>query len=124
MEYSIEIGTISLILCCFVLLLIIRSFCVIDNISDEIGIIDRVVILGLLARIIWMFIVIFLSRYQYFFFVMDDESYFNYAMGKISGDKIYSLNLYCTLLRALYDLFGKTYRSGHLVEVKADGSDS
>lgn len=23
-----------------------------------------------------------------------------------------------------YDLFGETYRSGHLVEVKADGSDS
>lgn len=115
MEYSIETGTISLILCCFFLLLFIRSFCVLDNISNEIGIIDRVVILGLLARVIWMFIVIFLSKYQYFYFVMDDESYFNYAMGNISESKIYGLNLYCSLLRALYDFFGKTSVNGRIL---------
>ena len=117
MEYSIEVGTIPLIICCFVFLLIIRSFCVLDNISDEIGIIDRLVLLGLLARIIWMFIVIFLSRYKYYFFVIDDETYFNYAMGKISEAKLYSMNIYCSLLRTLYDLFGKTSVNGRILNM-------
>lgn len=107
--YEFQLGTIALIvILCVSILLVRRKFFV------EIGAkIDRLLVLTIILRLIWMFVVIF-SEHKMTFFVYDDESYYRMAMGENFSD---TSNLYTYFLRWLYDVFGQSSLNGRLVNM-------
>lgn len=107
--YEFQLGTIVLIvILCVAILLVRRKFFVETGAK-----IDRLLVLAIILRLIWMLVVIFCEN-KMTFFVYDDETYYRTAMGGNFSD---ITNLYTYFLRWLYDVFGQSSLNGRLVNM-------
>lgn len=117
MYFTITIGTIYLIIAGMLFLLIVRAICRNDVIEEQIGIIDKCVIISLFIHAIWAFIVDYLSHMGYQYLVMDDETYHKFAMGLIKYKELTDGNIYHLFLNLLYRIFGKTTANGRIANL-------
>lgn len=117
MSFELSIGTYTLILTNSAFLFIVRAVCKRDNLSDEIGIIDRIMLISLGIHIAWIVFVALYSQSGYQYLVWDDESYQKYAMGIYDDESVYDFNGYLLFLRWLYAIFGKTTFTGRLTNM-------
>ena len=117
MYFTITSGTIYLIIVGILFLLFVRAVCRNDIIGEQIGIIDKCVIISLFVHIIWAFLVDLLSHEGYEYLVMDDETYHKFAMGLIKYKDLYDGNIYHLFLHSLYRIFGQTTANGRIVNL-------
>lgn len=117
MYFTITTGTLFLIIVGMLFLLFVRAVCRNDVIGEQIGIIDKCVIISLFIHAIWAFFVDYLSQNGYQYLVMDDETYHQFAMGLIEFEKLTEGNIYHLFLKLLYRIFGQTTANGRIANL-------
>ena len=107
--YELTTGTLMLVAILLMFIALVRhKFYLNTNIN-----IDKILLFAIIARIIWMIIVISLE-YKMTFFVYDDENYYKTAMGAPYG---VNSNFYTYFLRWLYSIFGRSSLNGRIVNL-------
>lgn len=115
--YAFKLGTLLLIGCLLVVLSVVRR-----QFIRSTGLnIDKYLVYALFFRIIWMIIVIYMED-KMVFFVWDDQSYYQTAIGErfigqgaVDGE----VNAYFYILRWIYDSFGRSSLNGRLLNMFA-----
>lgn len=109
--YNFSIGTIFLITVLIIITVACRALT-----RRSIGVciykIDTWIVAGLILRIIWAFIVVWLES-KMSFLVYDDETYYKFAAFDIGQ----ALNGYNVFLHWLYWVFGKSSLNGRIVNI-------
>ncbi len=109
--YNFELGTAILLIILTITVYACRTLAR-YSIDENIHRIDTLLFLGLILRIIWAVIVIFLQS-KMSFFVYDDEVYYKYALQGLESNSVE--NGYYVFLSWLYDNFGRTSLNGRIV---------
>jgi hypothetical protein len=116
MYFTLTIGTLFLSIIGILFVLLVRTICQKDVLGEQIGQIDKFMLVSLFVHILWAFAVDLLSHAGYQYLVWDDETYHSFAMGSMYSADIGS-NLYSYILRFLYSTFGNTTVTGRIANL-------